>query len=245
MHSMFSHSSHTHTSLQLFLTGIGAQAQVQPQEQAWCYDKEHLLLKDISSWARSPSQICQLKSMLQRCKDSFGLLQLNASAYRGQKGNTERINEDQALSKSQRACTQWFWCSDFKLVSSIQKSPSEPYFLQNTSAYWNTYINSVMCIFIEHLCRNAQTTCVNRALLLKGWPHTLSAWTHQVPDKASLQMPVQDDGPAGLGGYQLPSFNRGRRSPGATHVSHRAQKDAEAQRSSALLQCLAPVGKGD
>lgn len=58
MHSMFSHSSHTHTSLQLFLTGIGAQAQVQPQEQAWCYDKEHLLLKDISSWARSPSQIC-------------------------------------------------------------------------------------------------------------------------------------------------------------------------------------------
>lgn len=58
-------------------------------------------------------------------------------------------------------------------------------------------------------------------------------------------MPVQDDGPAGLGGYQLPSFNRGRRSPGATHVSHRAQKDAEAQRSSALLQCLAPVGKGD
>ena len=78
--------------------------------------------------------------------------------------------------------------------------------------------------------------CVNRALLLKGRPHISSARAHQVPNKASLQMPVQDDGQAGLGGYQLRSFNRGRRSTGATHVSHRAQKDAEAQASGKTLR---------
>lgn len=104
--------------------------------------------KVFSSWACSFPQTCQLTSVLHHCKDSFGLLQLNVSAYRGQKGNTERINEDQALSKSQKACTQWLWCSDFKLVPSIQKSLNKPYFLQNTSAYWNMYISSVICIFI-------------------------------------------------------------------------------------------------
>lgn len=76
MHSVFSHSSHTHTSLRLFPRSIGAQAQVQPWEPARCHGKEHLLLKDISKWTCSCAQTCQLKSILHHCKDSSGLLQL-------------------------------------------------------------------------------------------------------------------------------------------------------------------------
>lgn len=41
------------------------------------------------------------KSMLHHCKDLFGLLQLNASAYSSQQGKTEWINEHQAFSQSQ------------------------------------------------------------------------------------------------------------------------------------------------
>lgn len=44
-------------------------------------------------------------SAKKHCKDSFGLLQFNASAYKIQKGKTERINEHQAFSQSQRAST--------------------------------------------------------------------------------------------------------------------------------------------
>lgn len=39
-------------------------------------------------------------SAKKHCKDSFGLLQFNASAYKIQKGKTERINEHQLSPKA-------------------------------------------------------------------------------------------------------------------------------------------------